>query len=124
MLKLNRKFIIIISLILFLNLILVIFYNNSRAWIKINSIPNVYETREGVYLIKYVGNRNITSFSTVVTCLFRTARSKHSNLAYSKWSHTLIKSLSSPLIAFVDVTWADFFIEKLTAANLTGKFSI
>lgn len=65
-------------------------------------------------------NRTMNTNITIVTTLFHFNKSKHSDSDYDKWSETMIKSLASPFVAFVDNYWADTFIKRCNQYNLTG----
>lgn len=125
----ERRFILTFSLLLVLNIPLVVIYYYGSIWPgtwkhTVILAARIYESEEGIYKIKRVaGNSttNGTSFVTVVTCMFRSGRETHSRENFEKWSTTMIKSMGSPLVAFVDVAWADLFATRLSQANLSGE---
>ena len=73
------------------------------------------------YKVVYLGNQQITSYTTVVTTLFQFGKSKHSSGDYDVWSTTMIKSLGAPIVAFIDFNWEKKFLERAKEFNLTGN---
>lgn len=62
-------------------------------------------------------NTSSTSPITIVTTLFRFNKAKHTKEDYLKWAHTMLESLGSPFIAFVDPISAKFFQQYFTSNN-------
>lgn len=68
----------------------------------------------------FIGN-NRSAGITIVTLMFQFNKSKHSNAQYDHWSNTMMASLSSPFVAYVDNFWSKVFIERCNRYNLTGN---
>lgn len=81
---------------------------------------NKFLNNGSTFDIKHVGNQRVTSFTTVITTMFRFKKSKHSDENYLKSSKTMFDSIKGPLIAFVDNFWAEKFIEMCKNKNITG----
>lgn len=111
---------IIFNVLLVVYALSVVFYHYETIWTNSLKIKSK-KTSVNKYEIKYFGEQNQTSYVTLVTSLFQPDKSKHSPRDYEKWTDTMLKSIGSPIVAFVDVQWSDFVVRQFTANNLTGK---
>lgn len=87
-------------------------------------VESSLQLKSSVYNITYFGAAfNQTSYGTVVCSMFRFGKSKHSVKSYEDWTDNMMKSVSGPIVAFVDFYWADKFIEKSKLYNRSGSIN-
>ena len=133
-----KKFLVRIIIII---LVLVIFYlscnnnnisdnnNNNVNSKNVNSKnnngnhPNLCPNIE--YKTVYLGDQNMTSYTTIVTTLFIfTINKKRSNSSYYEWSGRMIKSLGAPVVAYIGSSLEEVFTKRFKESNLTGNLII
>ena len=115
--KISRKKCLTLFLYVCSSVIILILYEH----IHLNFIDKRLKEADSRVQVVHLGKQNgAKSFITVVTALFLFNKSKHSNSSYDNWSHTMIKSIGVPMVAFVDNKTAPIFIQRCISNNITG----
>ena len=127
--RFKRKIYSKITLIAFL--LTVIYFIASKSWTNddYKEIPLqndiIYVKKGNIYEIFRFGNiDNTNNAVTIVSIYFSFDKSKHSKEEYKIWCETFLKSISSPLVAFIDYKSLDLFNKTIREQNLTATLYV
>lgn len=104
-------------IILYISLIYIFEKKWPTSIIRVEKFDEIDATKS--YEIVRLGDLGKSSFVTIVTSFFRFEKAKHSQDNYTIWSRTMLNSLNSPLVAFVDHKSAPMFIQTCQKRNLS-----
>ena len=116
---------IFIGLILFLPYFIYFqFFNCNRTQNITVKIKEKVTNIQNIYKIIQINGSKSTNLITIVSIFFSFEKSKHTKEEYKIWCETFLKSISSPLVAFIDYKSLDLFNRTIREQNLTATFYV
>ena len=94
--------------------------------VKYKSKPFYISERQNIcgnikYKSVYFGDESTVNNTTIVTNMFFIGTSKHSNSDYIEWLRIMIRSIGSPIVAYIDTKSEKTFVEEFQKYNKTGE---